>query len=319
MILSLLCQENIALIFVMWGVYALCLKRKLKWVLWPTCMGLVYFLFCVYIVLPDFNKNTFNFFHIYGPLGGSLGQVVKSCFLHPVKVITIIFQPQKINYLLQLFVSVLFIPFFSPLALLPAFLIFIQHLLSFRFNEVNLHYHYTAELIPFIFVSFIFGIKKIFAFESKNKLLVYILLLNALIANLVIGPHFYLMQESKHLPSRDSVAQKEALIEQIPKDASVVSTFEFLSHLSHRQDLYSFHHVYSGFYTLFTKPYHLPDNVQYALINFNDYLTFSGFYNPNNYRNIDNFLKQGSWGSMMFRTVLSYLKRALKISTLYLI
>jgi hypothetical protein len=99
------------------------------------------------------------------------------------------------------------------------------------------------------------------------------------------------------LTSDDSVVQKEIFLEQVPKDASVVSTFEFLPHLSHRRDLYSFHHVYSGFYTLFTKPYHLPDGVQYALIDFNDYLTFVGFYNPGNYRNIDDFLKEGAWGT----------------------
>jgi len=46
MILSLLCQENIALIFIMWGIYAFCLKRELQWVVWPIGLGLFYFLFC---------------------------------------------------------------------------------------------------------------------------------------------------------------------------------------------------------------------------------------------------------------------------------
>ena len=85
------------------GIYALFLKRKLKWVLWPTGVGLVYFLFCVYIILPGFNKNTFNFFHIYGPFGGSLGQVVQTCFLHPALLLVILFQPYKIHYLIAAF------------------------------------------------------------------------------------------------------------------------------------------------------------------------------------------------------------------------
>src|SRR5208337_4600517 len=41
MFVSLLCQENIALIFVMWGVYASLLKRPWKWVLWPTVAGVI--------------------------------------------------------------------------------------------------------------------------------------------------------------------------------------------------------------------------------------------------------------------------------------
>jgi len=298
MVLSMLCQENIALIFIMWGIYALILQRSLKWVLWPAGLGLLYFLFCVYLILPGFNKNTFNFFHIYAPLGDSLGAVLMTCLQHPLKVMAIIFQAPKINFLVQLFMSVLFIPFLSPLALLPVFLIFLQHLLSFRPGEVSLHYHYTAELVPFIFTAFIFGIKKITAMVSQQKFIGIILLLNALVVNLLIGPHFYLAQALKQKPSDYSVKQKQALINQIPQEASVITTFEFLSHLSHRQELYSFHHVYSGFYTLFTKPYQLPNNVQYALIDFNDYLTFTGFYNPQNYRNIVKFLKDGSWGSM---------------------
>jgi hypothetical protein len=232
-------------------------------------------------------------------LGGSLGQMAHTCFRHPVRVLAFMFQPHKIYYLAELFMSVAFIPLLSPLALLPAFLVFIQHLLSFRPSEVDLRYHYTAELIPFIFVAFIFGIKKIIGFRVPGKYLSWALLLSAWIDNCAFGPPFVFMQEWKRPPSYYSVTQKEALIKQIPKDASVVATFKFLSHLSHRQDLYSFHHVYSGFYTLRTRPYHLPGNVEYALIDFKDSLTFfGGFYTSSNYRNIDDFLRRGSWGTM---------------------
>ena len=312
MVLSLLCQENIPLIFVMWGIYSLILKRDLKWVLWPTCSGLVYFLFCVYVILPNFNKDTFNFFSIYGPLGSSLGDVLKNCLLHPIQVLGILSQPVKINYLVQLFVSVSFISLFSPLALVPVFLIFLQHLLSFRLHEIDLHYHYTAELIPFIFVAFVFGIKKLSGLEAKFKFLGLILLFNALGANLALGPHFHLLQELKRLSSDHSIPEREAMIDKLPKNASVVTTFDFLDHLSHRQYLYSFHHVNSGYYTLFTKQYHLPDNVQYALINFNDPFTFWGFYKSTNYHNIDLFLQEGPWGDMEVQDGIVLFKKGIK-------
>jgi uncharacterized membrane protein len=111
MFLSLLCQENIALIFFMWGIYAVFLKRGYKWVLWPLCVGLMYFLFCVNIILPFFNKNTFNFISIYEPLGGSLAQVALTCFLHPAKVMAVLFHASKLQYLVLLFISVSFVPF----------------------------------------------------------------------------------------------------------------------------------------------------------------------------------------------------------------
>jgi uncharacterized membrane protein len=301
MLLSLLCQENIALIFMMWGVYSWVLKRDYKWVLWPAFLGLAYLLFCVYFVLPFFNKNTFNFFSIYGAFGNSLDQVVKTCFLHPSKAAAILFEPQKLVYLKKLFVSVSFVPLLSPVSLLPVLLIFIQHLLSNRGTEVSLYYHYTAEIIPFIFIAFIFGVKKISGFFSYFKYLSWVLLLNTLVVNFFLGPHSRFIETWKSTAADQSIVQKELFIEQIPKDASVISTFKFLSHLSHRQDLYSFHYVFSGYNTLFSKPYHLPDHVEYALIDFNDYRTFSGFYKSGYYRNIDKFLRQGPWGVAQVR------------------
>jgi len=296
MVLSLLCQENIALIFIMWGVYALFLKRQWKWVWWPSCLGLVYFLLCVYVILPFYNKNTFNFFNIYGPLGGSLGQIIHNCFLHPAKVLSLLIKPKKLIYLKELFIGVSFIPLLSPLALLPVILIFLQHLLSFRIGEISIHYHYTAEMIPFIFVAFIFGIKRITDFLPKFTFLGPILLVIACIVFYAIGPYAGFGKEWKRIFSDYSVAQKENLVEQVPKDAPVIATFEYLSHLSHRQYLYSFHYVYSGFNTLFTKKYHLPDNVQYALIDFNDRVILRSFYNLTDYQHIVDFIKQGPWG-----------------------
>ena len=312
MALSLLCQENIPLIFIMWGVYALILKRRWEWVWWPACLGLAYFLFCVYVILPFYNKNTFNFFNIYGPLGGSLGQIVHNCFLHPAKVLSLLVKPQKITYLKDLFVGVSFVPLLSPMPLLPVFLIFLQHLLSFRTGEVNIQYHYSAELIPFIFVAFIFGIKRIMDFIPRFKCLGIILLLVAFIVAFVLGPYSNLMKEWKRLFAGYGVAQKVSLVEQVPGDAPVISSFEFLSHLSHRQDLYSFHYVYSGYNILFTKVYHLPDNVQYALINFNDRRLLSSFYKIDNYRHIVDFLKQGSWGALDVQDSIVLFKKGVK-------
>ena len=42
---------------------------------------------------------------------------------------------------------------------------------------MDIHYHYTAELIPFIFVAFVFGVKKITRFGSKYKFLGLFLLI----------------------------------------------------------------------------------------------------------------------------------------------
>ncbi|MBI3602459.1 MAG: DUF2079 domain-containing protein [Candidatus Omnitrophica bacterium] len=299
MLLSMLCQENIALIIIALGIYGLCSKRNRLCALIALASGLVYFIVCIKILLPYFNRDTIQFIRIYGKLGNSFTEILKTIFTRPWEVFHIIVQPKKILYLKDIFLPLSFVPLLSPLTLLPSLPLLAQHLLSQRGSEITLYYHYTAELISPLFLAFIGGIaraRNIVFFKSREWFLTGILLLMALISNIILGPHFAFFKQYKTLIPDYRDAQKVMLINKIPQDASAVSTFEFLSHLSHRTDLYSFHHVYSGFFTLSMKPYHLPGDVQYALIDFDDFLTFRGFYDLYNYQKIDEFLKQGRWG-----------------------
>ena len=73
----------------------------------------------------------------------------------------------------------------------------------------------------------------------------------------------YYLEEDFHLFKKNSIVMdyqdniKAELLSKIPNEASVVSTFEFMPHLSTRKDLFSFHHIYWGYYTLSDKIYNL--------------------------------------------------------------
>ena len=88
---------------------------------------------------------------------------------------------------------------------------------------------------------------------------------------------------------------KERLIARIPDSASTVATFEFLPRLANRRDLYSLHHAYMGFHTLSDKKYALAQDVEYAVIDFNDWLTFSGFYSLGGYKNLQDIFLGSRW------------------------
>ena len=67
----------------------------------------------------------------------------------------------------------------------------------------------------------------------------------------------------------DPVRQK--MVELIPPQGSVVTNFEFLSHLSHGRDVYAFYNVWKDAnYFSGQTPFILPKTVKYALINFKD-------------------------------------------------
>jgi len=298
--LAVFCQENIALAALSMGFYAACKRRGLKWVLVPVFAVGIYFFVCLKIVMPYFNNDTIQFSALYNHLGNSPFQIIANICKHPLLTAQFMIVPHKSIYLMKLFGPLSFISLFSPLWLLAAFPLFAQHLLSSRVTQVMINFHYTAEVIPFIFVAFVFGIKNFLRFKLINQYRFYFgifLLLVLLLFTYVLGPHFRLPgMATSDFRKNDSDRLKEAFLKKIPPAAPVVATFEFLSRLTHRHELYSFHHHYTGYYTLSSRPYCLPDTVRYALLDFNDRLTFGSFYSPQGYKNTQELLSRGKWG-----------------------
>ncbi|MBI4707869.1 MAG: DUF2079 domain-containing protein [Candidatus Omnitrophica bacterium] len=297
MILSMLCQENIALAVIMFGFLSFINKKGPKWILTPFLAGISYF-FISMSIMSYFNQNTVQFLNIYSHLGNSSGNILSNVFLHPGLFLKTIFRKECLFYLFNLFAPVSFLPLLSPLRLLPAMPFLLQHMLSTRQTELTIYYHYAAEIIPFIFISLIYGIK-FFLDKEKNNLRPWLLKVSLifviLISNLIYGPHFKAMPKLFSEYRMNYLDRyKEEFIRQIPQGASVVATFEFLPRLSSRKDVYSLHHKYMGFYTLSSKKYDLPD-VDFALVDFNDTLTFAGFYRPDFYKNLQQLMIQEKW------------------------
>ncbi|MDP8266734.1 MAG: DUF2079 domain-containing protein [Candidatus Aceula meridiana] len=291
---ALICQENISLAVLAFGIYALFLRRSPRWWLFLMMAGIAYFLLCAKIILPALNPDTIQFMSIYKHLGGSYVEIIYNIFTHPKAVFLYMSTPEKIYWLTQLFGPLFYLPLASPGYLIPSIPFFMQHLLSSRPQEIDIHLHYTAELIPFIFVSFIFGIKKLIStriFLKRELSLMWIILAFSIFNAVAAGPHFRLFKKSSIVQNyHDNIKSK--LLRKIPKDAAVLATFEFMPSLSNRKNLFSFHHVLRGYYTLSNKPYKLPRKIDYALIDFNDPLTLGSFYSPQQYKNIQALIEE---------------------------
>jgi len=302
MSLSLICQENIALIITLFGIHAFFIKKDIKWLLTPLLVGMAWFCIMVFKIIPSFNKDIIGFISIYQHIGGSLPEVLGAIILHPIKIIKIMFEWQKIVYLLQIFLPVSFLPLFDIRIFIIA-PIFAQHLLSLRPSEYNISTHYAAELIPFIFISTIYGIKRILSIGclkagAMRKFFILFILITGVISSACLGPQSRLIKYSWDFKKDISDYVKQDFVNKIPENSGIVSTFEFLPKLSNRGYLYSFHHVVNGFYTLSNKPYVLPENAEYALLDFNDSLTFDSFYTSGSDGNLRRFISTGNWGAV---------------------
>lgn len=312
--LSLLCQENISLVILPIGFYAMFLKRSIKWILTPIVVSIIWFLTMVLFVIPFFNNNTIQFFSIYQHLGSTPFEIVKFMFSNPVKVISFMFTPQNFMYVVQLFLPVVFIPFFdaSIFMILP---VFFQHLLSARPAEHTIYFHYTLEMIPLIFFSTILATKRIIGvFKIKSDATKFVAIIFGI--SFFTGVYFFPLTNGINSKNnfRENVFEREKkyLVDKIPFGASVVSTFEFLPRLSNRKGLYSFHHVVSGFYTLSNKPYKLPDDTEFVLVDFDDFLTKAFFRKGVSGKNIENMIMEKSFGLVEKLGNIILLKKDLK-------
>jgi uncharacterized membrane protein len=319
--LSMLCQENIPFVAISIGIYALFCKRHLKWFFWSFMSGIIYFYLAVFVIITYFNHDTIQFISIYSRFGDSYAGIAGNIIFNPWQTLQFMLMEHKISYLVQVFLPLSFIPLLSPCAMVLSLPYFLQHLLSGRFSETTIYHHYLAEMLPLIFFAFISGIRNIlkmtFLRSYQNSFIICLVGI-ALVSHLFHGPLPEIFVSKSTLIRDENALIRDDFVGKIPPHAGIVATFRFLPHLTQRKNLYSFHHVYSGYYTLSNRPYKLPEDATYALIDFDDPLTFKGFYHPDNYENLLEFLSDGRWGiTKVYDSIVLFEKGKNDLSLLY--
>jgi uncharacterized membrane protein len=300
LILAILCQENISLIIIVFAAYAFLDKRRGRWVWAPLLFGTTYFVLTVIFIMPRLNNNTVQFWRLYANLGDSPANIVRNIIRHPLITIRIMTDPDKLAFVSSLLGPLGFLSVLNPLTLLPSLPILMQRLLSDRFTETKIMFHYQAEFIPFIFVSAIYGVRRMLTWRSKVTRLLPVIVLAIFPVSALISSDIPLrMKIAFNLLKTDGTAIKDRnmALDKIASEQPVAATFAFLPKLANRPGLYSIHHIYTGRYTLSTVPYRVPNDIQYAVIDTADGLTFRGgsFYGPEQYRNLQAMVSNDTW------------------------
>jgi hypothetical protein len=176
--------------------------------------------------------------------------------------------------------------------------VFMQNLLSSGGTHAQIFYQYTAELIPFIFLSAIFTFKKLMnnkVIHANRGRLAAAFLIFPVIGGLYLkAPQLHFAGYIKNLQIDDFSKEKDKMVGMIPKDASVIATFQFLPKLAHRHNVYSMHFVSKGFKMLTHEKYQAPSGLEYALIDFNEPAMLESFFPPEAAANVRNFLKDNN-------------------------
>lgn len=238
-ILVMLVKEDAPIYIIIFGLYLLISKKNKKLGVILAGLGLVYFATALGL-LKAFGEGAmvgrFDNFNKSGEPTTLVGVII-TAFSNPAYVISECFENDRILFLMQFFIPLMFLPFitrkYSRYILLAPVLI--VNLLSDYGYQHDMGYQYVFGPLAFVIYLCVMNSADIER-KKRSKLL----LISALASVLVFMSMYYERFEiresyEKNLPEHEAIAQA---LELIPDDASVCASTFLVANLSQRNEIY---------------------------------------------------------------------------------
>lgn len=267
--LVLLIKEDMALTVFALGIYIF-FKHNRKVGLATSLVSLIWFLFLINILVPYFNPLGSPHLEKFAHLGSTWTEVVASPLLKPGLVISTMASQERMLYLFQLLVSVIFLPLLSLSTLAISFPALGSNLLSGHAYQHLIQYHYTVLITPFVFISLIYASAKVMRTTYSKYLTVVLLLLASLLSNIYFSPSpisrkfnvggYWGIPTARHKVVRQAMSL-------IPRNASVSAYYAFVPHLTHREKIYMFPNPFRDeYWGIRGENTHNPEGVEYIFV-----------------------------------------------------
>lgn len=246
LVLASLTKEQVWITTGIFGIYMFLIsKERFRKILSIALCLFSFFIsyFLISYAIPQ-NRGESHFALAYfSDYGDNPTEIVKNVILSPQKTIETVFQKNQINYLKQMFGPLGFLSLLSPLYLVFALPDLAINLLSNNPQLHQIYYQYTSTITPFVFIAAIFGIKNLMKIFPKIPPSLFFLYL---IFTMLMSFHLWSpLPGSKH-PNTNMFTKpqknKEIINEylsKMPQKASVSSTNNLGSHLSHRKKIFN--------------------------------------------------------------------------------
>ena len=235
--IAVLCREDSALVLFMLGIYAFLILKEKRLGIVVSTVSILWFLVWYERMairsmagLPEFIIMEGAETH-WGHLSNVTGD--------PLYIVKFLAKKHNIRYLFNIFGPVGFLSFFSPLTLLIATPMFAINLLSSYYYTHEVEHYYSATIAPFIYVSAIYGAKKLLSYFEKNNKLNYfaIVILLCSVFFFFIKSNVFDIKKWK-ITEHHKVIKK--VITKIPKHASLTAENKLAAHAAERHEIYVF-------------------------------------------------------------------------------
>jgi uncharacterized membrane protein len=287
--LAMLCKEQIPLVVVTLGLYALLVRRAWRLGIALVTIGMIWFLLVMYVVIPAFSvTGSHIFLDYYAWLGSTPLEIVVNALTQPDKVVAALWQPERLAYLRDLLVPWAGMPIIG----LPAWLVGLPALGINLLSDNPAMYdatrgHYSADVAPWLAWGALFGLYYLVQaakrFWPRGQRMVTWGASALLVAVAFVWHtwHGYTPMALDvpywQVDLHDRLAQR--FLEQIPPDAPIAAQGDLYPHVSER-----------------VIAYHLPDvnDAEYVWV---DVAASSQTMHPNDLKRIvDGLLDSGAFG-----------------------
>ncbi|MBU0630289.1 MAG: DUF2079 domain-containing protein [Candidatus Margulisbacteria bacterium] len=236
--LAMLCQENIYLVAAFFGLYILGFKKEKLAGGLLFISGLALFILAISVIIPHFNTGgSYVYYERYAYLGNSLPAMVMTIAARPLYVLAHVITPEKIWFIVGLFLPVAFLSFRRPALLIPALPIFAINLLSSYRDMYQLGTRYPSAIVPFVFMTAILGLATVQPGEIRRMgRIKTTMVLFMVLSTLYFFAGFYW----RYTVITEPVKEGHQLLRQVPADAAISALGNLYPHLSHREKIWLF-------------------------------------------------------------------------------
>jgi len=290
--LSLLIREDIA--FILLGLILImisdwikskknkALNYKIIRLLISSCLMIITYSLIAFKLVGVFSPSSVSpFIYYYGWLGSSASEIIKNIFLKFDLVLKHLVTLGNFEMITGLLLPFLFLPLLKPKYLWLGFIPAGQIMLSAAGGGALVwQLHYAALFLPGLVIGFIYGFKKLNKFINRQLGVKYLLIIALIGINVYLGFYFGPFAGKSPRPELAlmSINKKNLdiknMCQQIPASESVLSSYDFQSNLSSRQNIYSLHYYFLGQQQFAQAEYILPESPDYVLIDFDEFTTY---------------------------------------------
>ncbi|MCK9603765.1 MAG: DUF2079 domain-containing protein [Candidatus Omnitrophica bacterium] len=240
--LLLLCKEDTAFLISGLGIFALFFQKRFKTGAALFIIGIAAWALQTKFIIPYFNPAGKYSYMDRFPFGLTYADNLRAVLGDPSLLVKLLFQKAKIIYCLKLLGPVVFLPLLSPahyiLVAIPLFKnLLLAHINFSGFYDITSHY--TAGIIPFIYIGAIYGAGWLARKLHLRKAALFIggfaLLSSLFFYGKTDG--YQLARFTEGIKNNHSI-EKLSYLRLVPAEASVATNFNIVPHLSHRKYIF---------------------------------------------------------------------------------